>query len=284
MTRPLVSVVVPLFNHARYIEAALLSVISQDYRPLELIVIDDGSSDEGAEVARRVLRTEMPGAIVLQRENRGAHNTLNEGLRLARGAVLTVLNSDDRYRPGRLSRCVEVMGRTGAEMLFSEVACIDDAGGVAAEDEDVLAIRGAAARVTKFPTVGFALLKAQLAVSTGNMVFTRRLFDLLGGFRPYRYVHDWDFILRTLPHTEPYFLREVLYDYRVHSGNTFRTLASVQGYETAEVMRNCLWALERRVPDNVWAPSPHNWPGFFEWFMEVWAHDVYMPPGWVERA
>ena len=92
MTRPLVSVIVPVYNHARYVEAALLSITRQTYRPIELIVIDDGSRDESADVAASLLRYEMPDAVVLRRENRGAHNTINQGLRMSRGEYLTILN------------------------------------------------------------------------------------------------------------------------------------------------------------------------------------------------
>ena len=90
----------------------------------------------------------------------------------------------------------------------------------------------------RYPTNGYALLKNQIAIMTGNFAFSRKLYEKLSGFRHYRYVHDWDFILRALFYTEPCYLREPLYSYRIHGDNTFKSLAGVEAYETGDVMRN----------------------------------------------
>lgn len=280
MTRPLISVVVPVYNHERFLREGLMSIIEQSYRPLQLIVIDDGSSDNSAEVARTLLRRELPDSIFIQRENRGAHNTINQGLRMASGDYLTILNSDDSFRPGRLERCMATIERTGCEFLFTDVSFMDDASRPVQGDPYVEGIKDVGLRSSRYPTVGFALMKNQLGVSTGNFIFSRRLFDLVGEFRHYRYVHDWDFILRSLFHTEPHYLREELYNYRIHGSNTFKSLGTLEGYETAEVMRNFLWLMTSRAPDNPRAPCPHYWPGFFDWFIQTWDYHVYTPPSW----
>jgi glycosyltransferase involved in cell wall biosynthesis len=107
MTEPerhLVSVVVPLFNAAPYIGAAIDSVIDQDYRPLEIVVVDDGSTDSGPDVvARMVART--PGLLRLAHQpNRGCGAARNHGVRLATGQLLAFLDADDLWTPGSL-RC-----------------------------------------------------------------------------------------------------------------------------------------------------------------------------------
>ena len=224
MTRPLVSIVVPLFNHARYIEASLRSVLQQTYRPIELIVIDDGSTDESASLAAALLKREMSQAIFVQRENRGAHHTINEGLSVASGRYLTILNSDDIYHPERIERCVETAERARREFVFTEVEFIDESGNQVTRDDYADSIEIASQRSSRYPSIGFALMKNQIAVSTGNFFFSRTLLEKIGGFRHYRYVHDWDFILRALFHTEPYFIRERLYKYRLHRRNSFKTL------------------------------------------------------------
>ncbi len=280
MTNPLVSVIVPVYNHERFIEEALRSVIHQTYGPIELIVIDDGSSDGSADLAQAVLAREMPDSVFIRRENRGAHNTINQGLRLARGDYLTILNSDDSYDVRRLERCMRCIERTGAEFLFTDVSFMDDASSPVVDDPYVQAIRDAGTRSAKFPTVGYALLKNQLAVSTGNFILSNRVWKAVGDFRHYRYVHDWDYILRALFHVEPYYLREELYRYRIHGTNSFKSLGDVENYETSEVMRNALWLLTSRAPINGRAPCPHYWPGFFDWFIGVWNYAVYMPQSW----
>ena len=107
---PLVSVIMPVYNHGRYVAEALLSIVRQDWRPLEIIVIDDGSKDNSLEVLHDTV-AKLPQETGLSihvsgRENRGAHVTLNEGLDLARGEYVGILNSDDYYFPGRIRGCV----------------------------------------------------------------------------------------------------------------------------------------------------------------------------------
>ena len=277
MTRPLVSVIVPVYNHARYVEAALLSVIRQTWRPIELIVIDDGSQDESADIASALLRYEMPDAVVLRRENRGAHNTINQGLGMSTGEYLAILNSDDSFHPSRIERCVETALRARRDFVFTGVSFMDGEGETVESNDFIEAIRRVETLSERYPTIGYALMKNQVAVSSGNFFFSRRLYEQLGGFRHYRYVHDWDFILRALFYTEPYFIREPMYNYRLHETNSFRSLGSVEGNETSEVMRNFLWLMTARLPENPLAPCPHYWPGYFDWFIRTWSYQVYMP-------
>ena len=113
---PLVSVIVPLYNHEKYIEQAIQSVVSQTYQSWELIIIDDGSSDLSVKKARTYTdrRIHLYG-----QENQGAHHAINRGLSMAEGEYLAILNSDDKYEPERLSKMVAYM----QEHQKTEFAC-----------------------------------------------------------------------------------------------------------------------------------------------------------------
>ncbi len=101
---PLVSIVTPTFNSARYLEELLRSVEVQDYPRIEHIVIDDGSDDDGATVA--ILRRH-PRVRWWSRENRGQYATLNEGFRAAKGDFVTTISADDTYAdPGAIGALV----------------------------------------------------------------------------------------------------------------------------------------------------------------------------------
>jgi glycosyltransferase involved in cell wall biosynthesis len=279
MSRPLVSVIVPLYNHEGFVERALGSVVAQDYRPLELIVIDDGSRDGSRDLAKAFLDRHMPSAVLLGRENRGASVTLNEGIGLSRGDYVTFLNSDDEFAPGRIAAFVDTATRSGGGFIYSGVSFIDSAGEPVADDY-IEQLEAAQSWSDTCPTLGFALMRHQLAISTGNFFLSRDLVTRVGGFRSYRYVHDWDFILRSLAHEEPVRLPDRLYRYRLHGHNSFKALADVAGYETSEVMRNFLWSMTCRMPENFRAPCPFYWPGIFETLMEEWNYWVYLPPRW----
>ncbi len=278
MPRPLVSILVPMYNHHQYIERALESIVEQTYRPIELIAIDDGSKDDTPEIARRFLERRMPSAILLQRENRGAAQTINQALTLARGDFVNILNSDDFFATNRLSRCVDVALRTGKQFIYTGVRFVGDRDETAVEDDYIRNLRKVEKDARTLPTLGFALMRNQLAVSTGNFFFSMSLARRVGPFQSYRYVHDWDYILRCLFFEEPYFLEEQLYNYRFHGENSFKSLAHIAGYETSEVMRNFLWSMTSRLPENAKAPCPFFWPEVFEHYMRSWNYHVYLPP------
>jgi glycosyltransferase involved in cell wall biosynthesis len=258
---PLVSVVVPSHDHARYVGAALDSVFRQTYRNIELIVIDDGSTDESPAVIRAALRDCPFPSWFVARENRGAHATINEAVALASGQYVNVLNSDDGFAPERIAAMVDAVAAVGADWGFSAVACIDPAGAVIAPpaNERAAWIATVGDTIRQSDTIGAALLgDANVVVSTGNLFFARTLFAVLGGFASFRYNHDWDFCLRALWRAEPCFVPAALYRYRLHEGNTIRESADAPRTEAYRV----LGAYHERAlvepPINVFAPSRHT--------------------------
>ena len=101
MEKPLVSVLLPSYNHARFVESAVRSVMEQQGVSFELIVIDDGSTDDSPQILE-ALQKEL-GFRYIHRENRGLVRTLNELLSLANGKYFCSFSSDDRMAPGRLA-------------------------------------------------------------------------------------------------------------------------------------------------------------------------------------
>ena len=105
MTRnPLVTVVIPSYNHQAYVAQSIQSVFSQTYKEIELIVIDDGSSDASEKVIQKLLRGDNFKFIV--RKNKGLAATLNEGIKLAKGLYICFLASDDYFMPKRVEHAV----------------------------------------------------------------------------------------------------------------------------------------------------------------------------------
>ena len=99
---PLVSVIIPAFNHAQYISRAIESVLDQDYDNFELIVVDDGSTDQTREILRQ-LPSNPRMVILINDVNRGQSAVVNQALRIAEGQFICVLPSDDWYLPNKLS-------------------------------------------------------------------------------------------------------------------------------------------------------------------------------------
>jgi glycosyltransferase involved in cell wall biosynthesis len=98
VTARAVSVIVPLYNGARYLREALESILAQEYAPLEVIVVDDGSADGGAEIA-----AEFASVRCLRRGHAGLSAARNAGIEAARGEWVAFLDSDDLWAPGKLT-------------------------------------------------------------------------------------------------------------------------------------------------------------------------------------
>ena len=98
------SVIIPLFNKAPYVKKALISVLGQSFQDFELIVVDDGSSDDSYSIAKEVL-AEFKGAYrLIHQANAGVSRARNNGVAVARGDYLCFLDADDRWAPNYLER------------------------------------------------------------------------------------------------------------------------------------------------------------------------------------
>jgi len=121
-----VSVVIPLYQTERYIGDAIASVLAQTYADFEVVVVDDGSSDRGPEIARAIADARVR---VVSQENRGLAGARNTGICEARGQILAFLDADDLWHPNKLAAHVAVFDREPAVgITFSASRFIDDDG------------------------------------------------------------------------------------------------------------------------------------------------------------
>lgn len=212
-----VSVIIPLYNHEKYIEEAINSVIKQTFVPIEIIVIDDGSNDNSAELMKQLT---LKHNIIkfYSRENRGAHNTINEAIKMSQGDYIAILNSDDIYYSDRLAQCLRV---------FNDDEMCD------AVATDITFIDANSCRVknkwyeesktfySQIKNMELALMNANFIMTTSNIVFKRTIYKEIGGFSDFRYAHDLDFFLRLLVNKKKIvFLDKPLLNYRMHESNT----------------------------------------------------------------
>jgi glycosyltransferase involved in cell wall biosynthesis len=278
----LVSVVVPCFRHENFVADCLESVCSQTYPEIELIVIDDQSQDRTFEVAADLCASqkyrERFRKVTCQRneKNIGAHASLNKGVGLAQGETIALLNSDDQYHPSRIFELRQALRDRRTEFAFSNYVFIDDANREV--PFDLLFIELQAWTVTarnSFPALSFAFLQRQIALSTGNFFLTKKLFERVGGFLDLKYCHDLDFVLQAVRLCEPAFVDKPFYRYRVHEGNSFRSLGEAALAETEFALTRYFKACEFSGTINSLAPCAVNWPGFFEVLLKRWNLEAY---------
>ncbi|MEP7064008.1 MAG: glycosyltransferase, partial [Betaproteobacteria bacterium] len=213
---PVVTIVLRTYNNAtRYLHEAIGSILSQTWHAIEIIAIDDGSSDATPARVREHLAGLDPPPRFIAREHRGATATFNEGAGLAQGDYLAFLDASDYYALDRIERLVDEIARGRAAWGFSLVAhAFDDAGLARARG------RGAFSGVTRQRnTLGsrpnsFALMEVNLATSIGNLFVERALFREIGGFEEDD-VNGWNFCLRAAALAEPVVVDSPLFFRRI---------------------------------------------------------------------
>ena len=228
-SQPLISVIIPAYNHERFIGAAVDSVLQQTVDDLELIVIDDGSTDKTGEIVKGYTD---PRLSYFFQENRDAYNTINRGLSLAKGQFVAILNSDDVYTLNRFERLLHHSREMGAECLLSDVVPISDTGEVFQDPEFGWNLWHRKNREYYFACgdIYAAFLKGNFMVTTSNLFMTAKAMRTVGDFCSLRYLHDYDYIFRMMlafPDGVHYLGDEKLLYYRIHSGNTLGEAAII---------------------------------------------------------
>ena len=125
--KPLISVLVCNYNYANYIEETLKSAILQDYVNIEIIIVDDGSTDNSKEVIKNFIKNHPDSNInLISRGNKGIAFSRNEAIKKSNGEYFIFLDSDDLLPESYISKMFEVMQKTGAGVVYGEMKHFGD--------------------------------------------------------------------------------------------------------------------------------------------------------------
>ncbi len=230
MTLPLVSVAIPAYNHAAYIEACLASVCAQTYPELELVLIDDGSQDDTLEVARRFLepRRERFRRIVLEhQENQGVSAASNAVIAACQGEWVHLLGSDDVLYPDKVARIQQAIADWDCPdlaLVHADADYIDQHGGqLARQPRRSRPAPGPDREAWRWLFMGGHY------VFNPTLALRREAVLAVGGFDSKLPQEDLDCFLRLSARYAIARVPEVLASYRKHPGNNLRRRVRVLG-------------------------------------------------------
>jgi glycosyltransferase involved in cell wall biosynthesis len=218
---PEFSVVIPSYNHEKYIGKAIESVINQTLKDWELIIVDDGSKDGSVEIIKKYAEID-PRIRLFKQANHDAPYTINRGINLSKGKYIAILNSDDLFDPKKLEECQKYLAE-GNDFVFGKLKIIDENGNPMPEsDERVAWINQRLNNSQDKETLKKLLLNINYYITTSNFVFDRNIFEKNGGFHEKLHIaHDFNFLLRVFEKGyRIQFIPEYLASYRMHSSNT----------------------------------------------------------------
>ena len=219
--RPLVSVIVPSYNRVKYIEQAVDSAFSQSYSSIEIIIVDDGSTDGSFELLRRL---EDSGRIKLlthpSHENKGQSKSINLGLLHSSGEYISILDSDDFFAPHKIEQQVAFLEQSpDVGMVYGQGHAVD------ADGRFLFKVPDDNHAETSDPNI--LLLDCYMALPGGSLI-RRSVFEKVGMFEEsFRAGQDHDMALRIMEEFKVAFLPEVAFFYRKHGESI-----SANGLET----------------------------------------------------
>lgn len=221
---PLVSIIIPAYNHARYLDEAIQSVLVQDYPNIELIVLDDGSTDG----TRDVLDKYSGKFFWESQPNMGQAETLNKGWRLSKGEVLAYLSADDVLKPQAASSSVKALAANPQVVLtYCDFNLIDP--------------NSTVIRRVSTPEYNYHDMVTKLVCAPGPGVFFKRsAFERAGLWNgSLRQIPDYEYWLRLGLQGRFQRVQEVLADYRVHDDSqSFARVDELRANEVLCVMSN----------------------------------------------
>lgn len=211
VSQPKVSVVVSCYNYARFLPEAVASLQSQTYPNVEILIVDDGSTDDTPAVAARLAAD--PRVVSVRQANEGQAGAKNTGIRRATGEFIAFLDADDRWDPKKLEKQMRLFADPDVGVVFSRMKPVNEAGVPVATRDTAPERQPRRGRVTE-------ALFFDNFVPFSSAVVRRSVFDRVGVMDTAISMGiDWDLWLRASVHFSFDFVDEELMEYRMgHAG------------------------------------------------------------------
>jgi glycosyltransferase involved in cell wall biosynthesis len=223
LSKPLITIMTPVYNGAAYMEELIVSVRDQDYPNVEHLIIDDGSTDHGATL--EILR-KHPHLRWWSRPNQGQYATMNEGLRAAQGELICFLSVDDMLVPDAITRVVDLyLARPTVDVIYGKVLFVDGQG-----EPYPMAFR----QTPLWSYQYFAHISHSSLYVRRSVLISRGLLFCAD----YKYVADYEWIIRLIENKLEFcFLNESLSKIRKHDEQLTARFHAVMKTERERVLK-----------------------------------------------
>jgi len=223
---PLVSVLIPAYNHAKYIWSCLDSVLNDGYPNLEVVVLDDGSRDETYFLANQWFVThggELNNHLLIRQDNQGVVKTLNTLLRIFTGEYFVLLASDDMLLKGGISARLNALGDTPQALaIFADAVGIDEAGKEIFNSVLVDKFHASISALSNFRTRPYELI-LNWCVPGPVFLAKRDVLTKIGYYDESFRIEDRDYYLKLVASDALVFVADKVAAYRLHDSATSGT-------------------------------------------------------------
>lgn len=238
MSTQKISVIMPAYNHERYVGEAIESVLNQSYENFEFIIINDGSTDRTPEIINSYKDSRIK---YYNQENNDAPSTLNKALSIAKGDYISIINSDDKYHLDRLLVSIETAESANYNFIITDIDFINHKSEIISNTSTnpIPWVNSLKRDYLEIHSLEKTFFYGNLAVTSSNFFLKSTNIDEVGSFNLNRYTHDYDFALRNLAKYRDsfgYIYDKKLLLYRIHKNNTLSESSEKLSIEVCNVL------------------------------------------------
>ncbi|WP_100639765.1 glycosyltransferase family 2 protein [Marinobacter salexigens] len=233
----LVSVIVPVYNRAHLVAETIESILLQSYKSVEIVLINDGSTDNSLAVLREY-ESRFPDRIrVIDQPNQGQIIARNNGIKRARGKYIAFLDSDDLWIENKLEWQIPLFSE-GVGLVYGGVELINEYGDTTGFDPCDAAIQGEI----------YPQLLVKNRMTGGSVVVLREALEKVGVFDPeFSAAENWDLWLRICKEYQARLVDKPVVKYRLHQNNMSKDVALMQHAKLQIMEKHC----DKKSPDNL---------------------------------
>lgn len=208
MSAPLVSVIIPTYNGSRFIKETVQSVIDQTYPNIEIIIVDDGSTDITPDILKSIKDTRI---TYIRQENTGVAKARNHGIDISKGDYIAFLDHDDVWLPHKLERQLLLFKKNPkVAMVYADTFIMDENNSI---------INTYSHKIKFYRGMIFKELFSSCFITILTVVIKKSVFLEVGPFLPFKICEDYDLLLKCAAKYPIDYIDEPLAKYRVHGAN-----------------------------------------------------------------
>ena len=225
----MISVIVPVYNRAHLVTKTVASILGQTYRNIEIILINDGSTDDSLEIIQ-ALQLGNPGVIhIIDQENQGQTIARNQGIKKANGKYIAFLDSDDLWLPDKLEHQIPLFDQ-GVGLVYGGVEFINECGETTGFDPCDPSVQG-----NIYPQL---LVKNRM--TGGSVVVLSEALATVGLFDPeFKAAENWDLWLRICKEYQARLVNKPVMKYRLHQNNMSKDALLMQDAKRQIMAKHC---------------------------------------------
>ena len=214
----LVTVIVPSYNSAKFLPETISSVLNQSYTNLELIIVDDGSTDNTSEVVNSYLSDSR--CVYIKKANAGVSLARNDGAKIAKGSYIAFLDADDLLLEESIKEKVKVLdAMPEIGLVHSDVKLIDERGNYLGKEMTGLTGKNSHVDILLWN-------ECVIPAPSSNAIMRKAVFDEVGGYDPlFSTAADQDFLIRVCSRYQIYRIEKALTAYRIVGGSMGKNVA-----------------------------------------------------------